>query len=141
MPPDSFTGAVALKLGRENQDFAGMAGGAGGGGAEKDEKAGAGEFRTNVGSWGAIGPSLKIWMVSLTGVGRTLKLTFVSSKFTNSTPLSELIPIEEDKPEEPEELEEGAPETFRWFPRRFRSKSSRFVISIAPRSLELSPPS
>jgi len=38
----------------------------------------------NVGSFGAV--SLRILMVSVTGVGWTLKLTDVSSRLTNSTP-------------------------------------------------------
>jgi len=52
-PPDSLAGAVALKLGSENQDFVGATGGAGGGGAEfaeKAEEAGPEEFKTSVGS-------------------------------------------------------------------------------------------
>jgi len=49
-PPDSLAGAVALKLGSENQDFVGATGGAGGGGAEFAEKAGPEEFKTSVGS-------------------------------------------------------------------------------------------
>jgi hypothetical protein len=41
---------------------------------------------TNAGSFEGIGPSLRILMVSPTGVGLTLKDTEVSSRFTNSIP-------------------------------------------------------
>lgn len=78
---------------------------------------------------GSFGPeSLRILMVSETGVGWTLKLTDVSSRLTNSTPSDFPTPG----------VMGGVPEIFRWLPRRPRSKSSMLVISVAPKSL--SPP-
>jgi hypothetical protein len=77
--------------------------------------------------------SRRILMVSDTGVGCTLKLTEVSSRLTNSTPSEQLeAPIPE--------AEGGVPASFRWLPRSPISKSSMFVISVAPKSFEESPP-
>jgi hypothetical protein len=86
-------------------------------------------FNLNAGSL----VSRRILMVSDTGVGCTLKLTEVSSRLTNSTPSEALeAPIPE--------AEGGVPASFRWLPRSPISKSSMFVISVAPKSFEASPP-